>query len=400
MDKKLKIYIALFIAIVGGLMYAEATKTQPINWFPSYAAKHKTPYGTYVLKTQLPSLFPKTTVREIHQSPFQFLTDTTRSGTYFFVDGFLNFDKATFKKLLAFVARGNTVFVATNGANIDTLGLETQQMITTELEENFEIALLNPSFSKVNFTFDRPSTNLVFAKIDTLKSTALGKLMTTNQEKEVVSEGVNFIEHPHGKGHFYFHTAPLLFTNYNLLKENNATYVANALSYIPADQPILWDAYYKNGKSKISSPMQYVLGSENLKWAYYMVLIGVLFFVLFKSKRVQRMIPVVLPLKNQTLAFTRTVANMYYEKSEHKHIATHKITYLLEHIRTKLHLSTSVFNESFYNHLAARSGNKKEDILSLFKTIGDIDQLKNITKEQLINLNKKIESFLEKQSRS
>jgi len=346
-DKKLKIYIALFIAIVGGLMYAEATKTQPINWFPSYAAKHKTPYGTYVLKTQLPSLFPKTTVREIHQSPFQFLTDTTRSGTYFFVDGFLNFDKATFKKLLAFVARGNTVFVATNGANIDTLGLE-----------------------------------------------------TTNQEKEVVSEGVNFIEHPHGKGHFYFHTAPLLFTNYNLLKENNATYVANALSYIPADQPILWDAYYKSGKSKISSPMQYVLGSENLKWAYYMVLIGVLFFVLFKSKRVQRMIPVVLPLKNQTLAFTRTVANMYYEKSEHKHIATHKITYLLEHIRTKLHLSTSVFNESFYNHLAARSGNKKEDILSLFKTIGDIDQLKNITKEQLINLNKKIESFLEKQSRS
>ena len=91
---------------------------------------------------------------------------------------------------------------------------------------------------------------------------------------------------------------------------------------------------------------------------------------------------------------------MYYEKSEHKHIATHKITYLLEHIRKKLHLSTSVFNESFYNHLAARSGNKKEDILSLFKTIGDIDQLKNITKEQLINLNKKIESFLEKQSRS
>jgi hypothetical protein len=192
----------------------------------------------------------------------------------------------------------------------------------------------------------------------------------------------------------------LLFTNYNLLKETNATYVANALSYIPADQPILWDAYYKNGKSKISSPMHYVLGSENLKWAYYIALIGVLFFVVFKSKRVQRLIPVVEPLKNQTLAFTRTVANMYYEKSEHKNIATHKITYFQEHIRTKLHLPTSVINESFYNHLAARSGNKKEDIISLFKTITTIGQLKNITKEQLINLNKKIESFMEKQSRS
>ncbi len=400
MDKKLKIYIALFIAIVGGLMYADATKPKPINWFPSFVATHKIPYGTYVLKAELPSLFPKTIVKEIHQSPFQFLTDTTTSGTYFFVDGFLNFDKAEFKKLLAFVARGNTVFVATNGANIDTLGLETQQMITTELEENFEIGLLNPAFSEATFTFDRPSTNLIFSKIDTLKSTALGKLMVTNQEREVVAEGINFIKHPHGKGNFYFHTAPLLFTNYNLLKENNDTYVANVLSYIDSDQPFLWDAYYKNGKSKISSPMQYVLGSENLKWAYYMALIGVLFFVVFKSKRVQRLIPVVEPLKNQTLAFTRTIANMYYEKSEHKNIATHKITYFLEHIRTKLHLPTNVMNASFYNHLAARSGNKKEDILSLFKTIATIGQLKNITKEQLVSLNNKIESFVKKQSRS
>jgi hypothetical protein len=400
LDKKIKIYIAVFITIVVGIMYADATKTKPISWFPSYAAKHKTPYGTYVLKTQLPSLFPNTTVREINQPPFQFLADSTRSGTYFFVNGYLNFDKAEFKRLLAFVARGNAVFVATNGANIDTLGIETQQIVTTALEENFKVALLNPAFSKDSFAFDRPSTNLVFSKIDTLKTTALGKLMVTNEDNEAVSEGVNFIKHKHGKGTLYFHTAPLLFTNYNLLKATNDRYIENVLSYIDADQPFLWDAYYKNGKSKITSPMQYVLGSKNLKWAYYMGLIGVVFFVIFKSKRVQRLIPVVVPLKNQTVAFTRTIANMYYEKSEHKNIATHKITYFLEHIRTKLHLPTSVLNESFYNHLAARSGNNKEAIHALFETIDAISALRKITKEQLITLNNKIESFMEKQSRS
>ena len=400
MDKKLKIYIAIFITIVGGLMYADATKTKPISWFPSYAAKHKTPFGTYVLKAQLPSLFPKTTIKEIHQPPFQFLADTTRSGTYFFLNGSLNFDKAEFKSLLAFVARGNAVFVATNGANIDTLGLETKQIITAELEENFKIALLNPAFSEATFSFDRPSINLVFSKLDTLKSTALGKLMITNEEKEVVAEGVNFIKHQHGKGNFYFHTAPLLFTNYSLLKATNDIYIENVLSYIDADQPFLWDAYYKNGKSKITSPMRYVLGSKNLKWAYYMGLIGIIFFIVFKSKRVQRLIPIVVPLKNQTVAFTRTIANMYYEKSEHKNIATHKITYFLEHIRTKLHLPTSVINESFYNHLAARSGNKKEAISSLFETIDGINALRKITKEQLVTLNNKIESFMEKKSRS
>ena len=398
MDKKIKICIAVFITIVGLIMYADATKPKPINWFPSYVAKHKTPYGTYVLKEQLSNLFPRTEVKEIKQNPFVYLSDTTRTGTYFFVNGFINFDKAVFQKILTFVARGNAVFVATNGANIDTLGLETKQIVTSELEENFKVALLNPAFSQEAFTFDRPATNLIFSKIDTIKSTALGKLLVTNEDDEEVVEGLNFIKHEHGKGTFYFHTAPLLFTNYNILKAKNATYIENVLSYVAADQPFLWDTYFKAGKSKLTSPMQYVLGSKNLKWAYYMGLIAVVFFVVFKSKRVQRYIPIVVPLKNQTIAFTRTIANMYYEKSEHKKIATHKITYFLEHIRTKLHIPTSVINDSFYNHLTARSGNKKEDILSLFKTIDEIGKLKNCTKEQLLTLNNKIESFLEKQS--
>jgi hypothetical protein len=398
LDKKIKIYIAIFITVVGLIMYADATKPKPISWFPSYVAKHKIPYGTYVIKDQLSSLFPGTIVKEIRQNPFTFLTDTTKKGTYFFVNGFVNFDKTEFKKILAFVARGNDVFLATNGANIDTLGLETKQIVTTALQENFKIALLNPDFSNEEFTFDRPATNLIFSKIDTLKSTALGRLLVTNGDNKEITEGVNFIKHKHGKGNFFFHTAPLLFTNYNILKDDNYKYVENALSYLDVNKPILWDAYYKAGKSKMTSPMQYILTSKSLKWAYYMILIAVLIFVLFKSKRVQRFIPVVVPLKNQTIAFTRTIANMYYEKSEHKNIATHKITYFLEYIRTKLHIPTSVINDSFYNHLASRSGNKKEDILSLFKDIDEIGKLKNISKEQLISLNNKIESFIEKQS--
>ena len=68
MDKKIKICIAVFITIVGLIMYADATKPKPINWFPSYVAKHKTPYGTYVLKEQLSNLFPRTEVKEIKKS--------------------------------------------------------------------------------------------------------------------------------------------------------------------------------------------------------------------------------------------------------------------------------------------------------------------------------------------
>ena len=75
--------------------------------------------------------------------------------------------------------------------------------------------------------------------------------------------------------------------------------------------------------------------------------------MIFKGKRNQRLIPVITPLKNQTLAFTRTIANMYYEKSDHKNIATHKINYFLEYIRITHRLSTLKIDASFYEKLAA-----------------------------------------------
>ena len=49
MDKKIKIYIALFVLIVAFIIYTDANKAKPINWTPSYVADHKLPYGTYVL---------------------------------------------------------------------------------------------------------------------------------------------------------------------------------------------------------------------------------------------------------------------------------------------------------------------------------------------------------------
>ena len=139
--------------------------------------------------------------------------------------------------------------------------------------------------------------------------------------------------------------------------------------------------------------MHYILSSKHLKWAYYMALIGVLFFVIFKGKRDQRFIPIITPLKNQTLAFTRTIANMYYEKSDHKNIAIHKINYFLEYIRTTHRLSTLKIDDAFYVKLSNRSDNSYDEVVKLFKKIDVITSKEKISEEELIALNKAIETF-------
>ena len=86
MDKKTKIYVLAFVLLILGYLYLESTKKQPINWFPSYASKHKIPYGTYVLRTELEMMFPDTEIRDVRISPYVKLKDTTVKGTYLFIN--------------------------------------------------------------------------------------------------------------------------------------------------------------------------------------------------------------------------------------------------------------------------------------------------------------------------
>ena len=393
MNKKTSIYIGAFLVLILGFIYLESTKKQPVNWFPTYAAKHKMPYGTFVLREELSNLLSSVEVKNIQIPPYIYLEDTTRVGTYFFVDEALNFGNAEFLRLMKFVERGNDVFISTHGMNIDTLNFETNRLVSKNLDEKVFFKLKNKAFKGREYSFDKPFVNNVFTKIDTLNTTILGITGYVNSENERTEEGVNFVKYTYGKGNFYFHTFPELFTNYSILKSPNQQHAANVLSYLPEDVPILWDSYYKTGKSKITSPIYYLLSSKYLKWAYYMMLIGVLFFVIFEGKRKQRSIPILTPLKNQTIAFTRTIANMYFEKQEHKNIAEHKINYLLEFIRVKLHVPTTTRNTSFYEYVSLRSGNSYEDVEKLFQFCEQIHVKNQITSDELIKLNEMIEKF-------
>ena len=374
-------------------MFYEYSKPKPLNWYPSYAKKHKIPYGTNVLRNELGTLFPSVEIEDVKIPPYIFLGDSSKQGTYVFIDHAVNFGDAEFMRMLKFVERGNDIFLSTHGAMIDTLNLETQSLITSNLDEKVFFKMTNKNFPSKEYSFDRKFINQVFTEIDTLRTTVLGKTGYIDKNGERTEEGINFIKYSFGEGNFYFYTFPELFTNYYLLKENNNQHTAAVLSYIDDTKKIYWDEYYKTGKTKMTSPMHFLLSNPSLKWAYYLVLLGLLFFVVFEGKRKQRYIPIITPLKNQTLAFTRTIANMYYEKSEHKNIAEHKISYLLDFIRMKLRIPTNKIDTIFYKYVASRSGNSIEDIEKLFDYCNQIHLRNTVTKEELLKLNTLIEDF-------
>lgn len=393
MDKRTRKYMLLFGMLILALLLYEYSKPTPINWTPSYSQKHKIPLGAYILRNELPKLFPNADILDIHKPPYEFLGDAPEKGTYIFINNRVGFDDVEFKRLLKFAEQGNDVFISSHGFIIDTLNLETNQLITSNLDERLLYKLYNRQLSKEEYSIDISVNNQVFISIDTLNTTVLGMTAYLNEQGERSEEGINFIKYKHGTGNMYFHTFPELFSNYGLLHKNNHQQASEVLSYLKNDGTIYWDEYYKSGKTSISSPMHYVLNSSSLKWAYYTVLIGILVFVIFEGRRKQRVIPVITPLKNQTLAFSRTIANMYYERSEHKNIAEHRIAYLMEFVRVRLRIPTHKIDQTFYRIVASRSGNTLESIEYLFKYCDRIHYKNSITKEELLELNTLIEQF-------
>ena len=134
MTKLQKIFFFSFLLLLAGLVYVEATKPQPVNWFPSYSKQDKIPLGTYVLHGLLKDSFNEKFM-EKDAPPFEVLQDSTLSGTYFFVNNSINFDKIELDSLFNWAEKGNTVFISANYLGeklLDTLNLETSTEVNVE----------------------------------------------------------------------------------------------------------------------------------------------------------------------------------------------------------------------------------------------------------------------------
>lgn len=399
MNKQGKIYIVIAIVAILTMVVFEYTKPQKVNWYPSYAKQHKIPFGTYVFHDQLERLLFKENIIDIDRPPYEYLNNNYISGTYLFINNNVQFDDAELETLLEWTSKGNTLFVASESFNeklLDTINADHAVLSNfNNLNNIYELDLKNEALKKnSSYVYDKANFLKYFNKIDTLNTSVIGVIDNLSLDSlSLKTEYVNIIKQPFGAGTIILSAFPQAFTNYFMLKSPNQNYTAGLLSYFDNSEPIYFDNYYKSGKTFYSSPMHVLLNNKALKWAYYMMLIGVLIYVLFEGKRKQRAIPIVEPLKNQTVDFTRTIANMYYETNNHGDIAQHKIQHFLDFIRTHLHLTTNNLNDDFIKNLAARSNNSIEDTQKLFQVIKNITDKAHINEKELERLNTLIETF-------
>jgi len=143
----------------------------------------------------------------------------------------------------------------------------------------------------------------------------------------------------------------------------------------------------------IDSPMRFVLNQTALKWTYYLTMVGLLLFVIFKAKREQRIIPVIKPLENSSVEFARTVGTLYHQNKDYTNLIQKKLNYFLAELRNRYFVDTSALNEKTIHQLAAKSGKSTEEVKKLIEFILYLKNKTQHTEQDTIELTKKITAF-------
>jgi hypothetical protein len=397
--KKDRKYIFIFILTLAAFTFFEWLKPKPIDWSPSYSKRDKIPFGNFVLYSRLETIFPGKKITPVTTSVYE-NTDTIGKSqhtgnryNYIIITNNFNPGETDLNSLLAFVDKGNNVFIASNEYPDfikDSLHFKMDDFYegafasTDSISKADSLSLLfaNPSLNG-KYYYQRERISSYFSSFDTSNTIVLG----FNGE-----ERVTFIKIKHGNGNLFLSSTPRVFTNFYMLKDNNSDYVAKALSYLPV-YDVFWDEHFKRNRLLASSPLKVILSYEPLRWAYYLIIFSILLFILFEAKRRQRIIPIIEPLRNSTLEFTDTIGRLYYQHGNHKDIALKKITYFMDFVRNKFYLKTNNMDKEFAERLSEKSGRSLEDIRKLIAFIEKINQKSSISEEELMQLNGDLEEF-------
>lgn len=388
-------YILYVSAAFGLFVTVKLLSPKQYNWTISYSHEDKNPYGGYALNELLATVFPSGKINHSYRTVYEINDSLKSKSNILIISSRFSGEKEDTDVLLKHAERGGTVFIAAQyfwGHFADTLKIKTydyffkgEDIFTKKDSSALKFANYRMDTVK-EFYYRRDNIHNYFSRFDTTRTTVVAK----NDKNMPVAIRIKW-----GEGNFILSSTPLIFTNIYLMSRNNHELAAGMLSYMP-DAPLEWTEFYHMGRMEIGTPLRFILTTEPLRWAYYILVVSILLFMIFELKRKQRVIPVITPLANTTLEFVGTIGNLYYQQYEHKNIAEKKIHFLLDHIRSNYWLATGHLDESFINTLTRKSGKPEVEVNELIKSVITIQSRDKIKAEELISFNKQVELFTNK----
>jgi hypothetical protein len=354
----------------------------------------KNPYGTYVLRELMDTGFAGVRLKLIQTNlDLSKLVDKD-SAIYLFI-GHHNFlEKESVDELMEFVKNGSSAFLSFSSIpeyleyKLFEQGIDKANFTTMGNIPRFRIE--GSSSHKVPFILDNDTIDFDW---NYFKESGFFSFYT---KLGYVEDKVDFIKLKHGKGYFYLHLNPYVFTNVNILNEDGLLLAEEIFSTLPKGD-VYWDIYSMNSNNEEyqekRSVIEFILNNRSLRWAFISLLIGVLIFGLFAAKRYFKAIPIVKPNDNTSLEFVETISRLYLTQGENSDLIQIKKENFQNFVSHHYYLPKNDFKGDFIFKLAQKSNISEQEIEALIKKLNFGSENKNISNDYLIETHKMLEHF-------
>jgi hypothetical protein len=452
-----RLYLLGLLALFGAYVALEYYRPKPIDWRPTLSNADRIPYGTYALYDVLPQLLGTDEVTSVRLPIYnQFFDDdepeiaaedevsddsvataprrdsTTLAApdsvapdsiaraaaaptteeeqeetapestpnfprqptTYLFVNNSFSLSRLEKPALLQFIEAGNDVFIAaesfdstlTNALGFRVTTPDSAVALTSlRAPDSVRVQFVNPALGAAPLRLPAGAATGRLA----LKAGRAGTTLATDEQGRAV-----LLRLGRGRGHAYVCTVPLAFANYFVLPPRQRQFALAALSYLPTGRPVWWDEYQKQGRLGDQSVLRVLLAHESLRIAYYLLWATAVLFIFIEARRRQRIIPVVRPLPNTTLLFTRTVASLYQQGRNHQRIAEKKVALFLDYLRTRFQEpAPDLADEDFRERLSQKAGLPRPRVEELVRLINFARTAPTVTDQELLKLSRAIHDF-------
>ncbi len=217
----------------------------------------------------------------------------------------------------------------------------------------------------------------------------------------------NFIKVSFGKGTFYLHLNPVAFSNYHLLDEKKMNYARSVFDELGTGK-IYWSEdnryfdYTEINDSNSPSvaeegPMEFILSEPSLRKGWYLLLAGVLLYLLFGAKRKQRPIPIAVKKENTSIEYAEVIAQLFLSQTDHKQLIQLKSDQFKFYLRDRfnIHLPKNITwdDDAAIRSIAVKTNTNVELIKSIIKAEGYFKNLDKVDTPAMLSFHHKLEEF-------
>lgn len=382
-------YSLYFLLAAFVVLFIQFYFPNPINWERTFSSQSKDPYGLYVFNKELPELLKNQTLKKMALSPYEYFTDNKQTQpehtTYLFIENRRSLDDVSVEEILKNVSKGADLVIASenfyygNSTILDTLNIKLHNIKTNNLHFVNNNTLSDTLKIKDEY-------NSFFTVAEPQNFTAIAKL----------NNNLSFISAKLGKGTVYISSTPILLTNYYLLDKNTKSelFAENFAAFLKKKNILWFDEDYNVGEQQSNNSILKVLFKyKSLRFAWYTLMVGLLLYLIFYGKRKQRIVPVIEPVKNTSVEYIETVANLYYQENNHTQLLDKQIKHALYFIRTEWHIATQDINSDFKAKIKQKSLAADQDINQFTDFIANFNKSKKYTQTDLIHFNQLLEKL-------